>query len=243
MSNVRVEVEDRTATVRIDRAEAGNRLDGATIDELRTALSELQDQPRPPAVVTLGAVGPDFSLGRQPAGDGPPTPAKLDREFARIQGLNELVQRYPAVIVASLQGQVRGAALSLAGRCDLVVAADDAQLSFPEVPDGIPPTIVLSHYRYVLAPKVLMDLILTGREISASEAITAGLVTRAVPGARLEEETRSLVDHLAAMDERTLRTVKRFMCETEGMDPRNAPAHGMSLFANEMVDRSLAAGA
>ncbi len=43
------------------------------------------------------------------------------------------------------------------------------------------------------------------------------------------------------MDERTLRTIKRFLADTEGMDPRDAPAYGVSLFANEMVDRAIAA--
>lgn len=227
------------ATVTIDRPDADNRLDGKTVDALREQLEALQTGDDPAQVVVLAGAGDDFSLGRQPAKDGPPTPGALDREFARIQGLNETVQRYPAVTIARLQGQARGAALSLAGRCDLVVAAEDARLSFPEVRDGIPPTIVLSHYRYALPGKPLLDLILTGREISAVEGRRVNLVSRVVPPGELDAAVDALADEIAAFDPRTLRTIKRFMAATEGMDPRDAPAYGMSLYANEIVDRSL----
>lgn len=236
---VAVERTDRVAWMTIDRPEAGNRLDGATVDALYDRLSELAG-PGGPSVVVLRGNGPDFSLGREPAG-GPPAPSSLDAEFARIQRLNGLVQRYPVVIIAALRGRAYGAALSLAGRCDLVVAAEDARLSFPEVRNGIPPTIVLSHYRYVLPRTVLRDLILTGREISGAEGVAAGLVTRAVPAEELDTAVSELAGEVAAMDERTLRTVKRFLADTEGMDPRDAPAYGVSLFANEMVDRAIAA--
>lgn len=229
------------ATLTIDRPDAGNRLDGATVDALSDHLRSLQDGDDPAEVVVLAGAGPDFSFGRQPASDGPPTPSGLAHEFARIQGLNELVQRYPAVTIAKLQGQVRGAALSLAGRCDLVVADEDARLSFPEVRDGIPPTIVLSYYRYALPSKPLLDLILTGREIDADEGRRVNLVSRVAPAGRLDTTVDELATELAGHDPRTLRTIKRFLAGSEGMDPRDAPTYGMSLYANEIVDRRLQA--
>ena len=61
-------------------------------------------------------------------------------------------------------------------------AAEDARLSFPEVSHGIPPTIVLSHYRYVLPAKILADLVFTGRELSGREALAAGLPVSCLPG-------------------------------------------------------------
>lgn len=238
---VHVERRDRVATLTIDRPDAGNKLDGDTVDALTHHLRELQTGDDPADVVVLAGAGADFSLGRQPAAGGPPTPSGLDREFARIQGLNETIQRYPAVTVARLHGQARGAALSMAGRCDLVVAADDARLSFPEVRDGIPPTIVLSYYRFALPSKALLDLILTGREIDATEGVRMNLVSRTAPAADLDDVVGQLTDELAGYDPRTLRTIKRFLAATEGMDPRDAPAYGMSLYANEIVDRTLQA--
>jgi enoyl-CoA hydratase/carnithine racemase len=227
------------ATVTIDSPDTGNKLDVAAVTELTDRLLGLQEGDAPADVVILAGAGEDFSLGRQPAVHDPPTPSKLVAEFSRIQRLNELVQRYPAVTIAKVQGRARGAALSLAGRCDLAIASEDARLSFPEVRHGIPPTIVLSHYRYVLPRPVLFDLVLTGREISGSEAVTAGLVARAVPPADLDRVVDELGAEIAAHGSRTLRTIKRFMASSDGMDPRDAPVYGISLISNEMIDRTL----
>ena len=229
---IRIDRTGAIATITIDRPDAGNKFDVATIEALTDELIELQEGDSPPDVVILAGAGEDFSLGRQPATHDPPTPGKLIAEFSRVQRLNELVQRYPGVIVAKVQGQARGAALSLAGRCDLVIAAEDARLSFPEVRSGIPPTIVLSHYRYVLPRTVLLDLVLTGREITGVEGVAAGLVTRAVPAAELDATVQALANEIAAFDSRTLRTIKRFMATTDGMDPRDAPTYGISLISN-----------
>lgn len=227
------------ATVTIDHPAEGNKIDVATVSGLTEALQGLQEGDSPPDVVILAGAGEDFSLGRQAAVHDPPTPNKLVAEFSRLQRLNELVQRYPAVTIAKVQGRARGAALSLAGRCDLAIAAEDAQLSFPEVRHGIPPTIVLSHYRYVLPRPVLFDLVLTGREISGVEGVRAGLMARAVPRADLDRVVAEVAAEIAGYGSRTLRTIKRFMGTTDGMDPRDAPAYGISMISGEMIDRRL----
>lgn len=236
---VRVQREGVVATLTIDRPDADNRLDVATVEMLAEKLKALQEGDSPADVVILEGAGENFSLGRQPAGSGPPTPSFLIAEFSRIQRLNELVQRYPAVTIAKVHGQAHGAALSLAGRSDFVIVSDDARLSFPEVRHGIPATIVLSHYRYVLPRQVLFDLILTGREISGSEAVSMGIATRSVPLDQLGDTVRRLADEVAAFGSRTLRTIKGFMASSDGMDPRDAPTLGISMITNEMVDRSL----
>ena len=236
---VRIDRSGLIATVTIDRPEAENKLDAATVDALADALGSLQAGDDPADVVILAGAGPDFSLGRPPKGSGPPTPSGLVAEFSRIQRLNELVQRYPAVTIAKVHGRAFGAALSLSGRCDFVIVAEDARLSFPEVHHGLPPTIVLAHYRYVLSRRVLLDMILTGREIDGSEAVAMGIATRAVPAADLDATVDVLAREIAGHGSRTLRTIKRFMAASEGMDPRDAPALGIAMITNELVDRSL----
>lgn len=231
------------ATVTIDRPETGNKLDVATVGALIEHLTNLQEDEFPADVVIVAGAGEDFSMGREPADHGTPTPHKLIDEFSRLQRLNELVQRYPGVIIAKVQGRARGAALSLAGRCDLFIAAEDARLSFPEVRHGIPPTIVLSHYRYVLPRPVLFDLVLTGREITGTEGVAAGLVARAVPRDDLDATVGELAREIADYGSRTLRTIKYFMATTDGMDPRDAPRYGINVIANEMIDRNLTGGA
>lgn len=227
------------AVVTLDRPAAGNRLDRGTLEALRDHLAELGDagQPAQPSVVVLAATGPDFCLGREPSGEAP-TPGALEAEFRLVQAVNELLWGHPAVTVAAVRGRAVGAGLSLAGRCDLVVAGADARLSFPEIPHAIPPTIVLSHYRYVLPPKILADLIFTGRELDGHEARTAGLVSHVVTDDEVDERALGLADEIAAHDARTLRVVKRFLVASRGLDPRDAPNLGIAMYVNEMVDRA-----
>jgi enoyl-CoA hydratase/carnithine racemase len=192
-----------------------------------------------PAVIVLGAVGPDFSLGRQRPAEQSSDPLDIVREFESIQQLNEAVQKCRAVTIASVRGRAEGAGLSLAGRCDIVVVANEATLSFPEIPHGIPPTIVLSHYRFVLPRNLLGDLIFTGREIEGRDAVQIGLAARTVVDAELDALVLKLAGQVAGYDRRSIALVKEFLARSEGMAPQQAPGLGISLYANEMSHRYL----
>ena len=223
----------------LNRAEAGNRIDAASITELTEQFAGADPLADGPAVILLGAVGPDFSLGRQRPAEQSADPLDIVREFEAIQKLNEAVQKCRAVTIAALRGRAEGAGLSLAGRCDIVVVADKAKLSFPEIPHGIPPTIVLSHYRFVLPHNLLGDLIYTGRELDGSEAVQAGLAARVVPESELDAVTLKLAQQVAGYDRRSIALVKEFLTRSEGMAPQQAPGLGISLYANEMSHRFL----
>jgi hypothetical protein len=66
-----------------------------------------------------------------------------------------------------------------------------------------------------------------------------GIATRAVPAGELDDVVAGLAHEVAGHGSRTLRTIKRFMAASDGMDPRDAPTLGISMITNEMVDRSL----
>ncbi|MGV6871799.1 enoyl-CoA hydratase/isomerase family protein [Pseudochelatococcus sp. B33] len=224
----------------LNRPDAGNRIDQATIEALTAEFERVNPLEGGPAVIVLGAVGPDFSLGRQRSPDPSFDPLDLTAEFERIQRLNEAVQRCRAVTIAVIRGRAEGAGLSLAARCDIVLVANDALLSFPEIPHGIPPTIVLSHYRYVLPRNLLGDLIYTGRALVGSEAVQAGLAARAVESKDLDDLAARLAGQIAGYDRRSIALVKQFLARTEGLPAPHAPALGISLYANEMSHRDFA---
>ncbi|MDB5940346.1 MAG: enoyl-CoA hydratase/isomerase [Polaromonas sp.] len=225
-------------TLALDRPDAGNRLDGAIIDLLTEAFESAGTQQDPPAVIVLTAMGDDFSLGRERVPGAPQNPPAITAEFQRIQRLNEAVQRCAAVTVAGLTGRAEGAGLSLAARCDIVVVADDAQLSFPEIPHGIPPTIVLSHYRYVLSRAILGDLIYTGRVLDGAEAVQFGLAARSVPRHRVSAEVQQIAGQVTGYDQASIALVKDFLSRTEAVPPTEAPGLGIAMYAVEMADRA-----
>lgn len=226
--------------ITIDRPGEGNRLDAGTLHAIEEQLQAVDGDPDPVSVVVLDANGTDFSLGRQRDPSAPSNPKAIAAEFARIQKVNDAITDSRAVTIAALHGRAEGAGLSLAARCDIVVAADEARLSFPEIPHGIPPTIVLSHFRYVLPHNLLGDLIFTGRELSGKDAVAAGLAARHVPAEHLRDVVDRLAAEVSAFDRDSMRLVKTFLSMTRNLSPRDAPATGIALYAVEMADRALA---
>jgi enoyl-CoA hydratase/carnithine racemase len=232
---------ENVLTLALDRMEAGNRLDATMIDQLRAEFSSADPLTDGPACIVLTAVGPDFSLGRQRPAEQSVDPLDIVAEFERIQHLNDAVQRCKAVTIAAVRGRAEGAGLSLAGRCDIVIVAEDAVLSFPEIPHGIPPTIVLSHYRYVLPRNLLGDLIFSGREVRGREAVQIGLAARTTPEPALDGLAAELAAKIATYDRRSIALVKEFLGHTESMPAALAPRLGIQLYANEMSHRLLKA--
>lgn len=224
---LRVEEHANSIVATIDRPDAENRLNAELLTKLQEVLTELSASSVPQKVFVLNAAGPDFSLGRQRSAD-PQTVSEVREEFEHIQATNDLLYNLPLVTVSALHGRAEGAGLSLAGRCDIVVAADEARLSFPEIPHGIPPTIVLSHYRYVLPPHVIGDLIFSGRELSGPEAVQFGLAARSVPHSELEAAVQSLAAQIGRYDRESMRLVKQFLRDTEKLPPHEAPKLGIA---------------
>ncbi|NDL60363.1 enoyl-CoA hydratase/isomerase family protein [Phytoactinopolyspora mesophila] len=230
----------RTGTVTtctLNRPGTGNKLDATLLDLLAERVREARDAGT--RVLVLRGAGDDFCLGRQgPRLDGPPTPSILNAEFARVQGVNELVEDFPGLTVSVVHGRALGAGASLAGRCDLVVAASTARLAFPEVPHGIAPTVVASYFVHRLNRTALLDLLLTGRVVDAVEAQRLGLVSRIVDEETLDGSVDALAEELARLDPDIVRTIKSFIGVASTVPPRTAVRLGVAELVNQMVDQA-----
>ena len=82
--------------------------------------------------------------------------------------------------------------------CDLVVAAEDAEMGTREVNLGLWPFMITAVIEKDLPRKVAFDLMLSGRRIAASEGERWGFVNRVVPAAELDAAVEEIVDNLAA---------------------------------------------
>jgi enoyl-CoA hydratase len=173
--------EGAVAVVTIDREEALNALDVATLTELRDALRDLRDDAGARAVVLTGAGEKAFAAGadiKYMTGLGPEQAAAwgaLGHETAN------LLETMPKPTIAAINGFALGGGCELALACDLRYASAGARFGQPEINLGLVPgwggTQRLAR---VCGIGFAKDLVLTGRTVDAEEALRAGLVTAVV---------------------------------------------------------------
>ena len=93
-------------------------------------------------------------------------------------------------IVARVRGYALAGGFGLACACDLVVAADDAVFGTPEINVGLWPYMITVPLLRSMPPKTALDLMMTGRRVSAEEGARIGFVQRVVPVAELDADGR-----------------------------------------------------
>ncbi len=182
--DVRVEKSEggRLVTLTIDRPPL-NVLDIETIEKLGRALDRVSAEREAAVVILAGAGTRAFSAGVDVADHVPEKIAAMLRTFHAIFGK---LSTLPAISISAANGMALGGGLELLAGCDLAVAAEDARLAVPEIDVGCYPPVALAHWPGVAGSKLVADLVLTGRAISAAEAKSAGLVSHvAKPGGAL----------------------------------------------------------
>jgi enoyl-CoA hydratase len=123
-------------------------------------------------------------------------------EAARIAGhfreAFDAVASIPRVTIAAIAGYALGGGCELALACDFRIAAGTAKLGQPEIMLGIIPGAgATQRLPRLVGPARAKDLILTGRQVPADEALAIGLVDRVVPAARLLDDALELARSLA----------------------------------------------
>ncbi|MGH8597446.1 MAG: enoyl-CoA hydratase/isomerase family protein, partial [Gammaproteobacteria bacterium] len=100
--------------------------------------------------------------------------------------------------IAAVNGPARGAGMTLSITCDLIVAADDTDLGYPEIDVGVLPAIHYVHLPRQISRNRAFELLFTGTPIPAREAANMGLINHAVPRSELMERAMTLARVLSA---------------------------------------------
>jgi 2-(1,2-epoxy-1,2-dihydrophenyl)acetyl-CoA isomerase len=200
---------DRILTITLNRPDKLNALDLPQWDELAAALARARDDSEVRAVVLTGA-GRAFCGGADIAGmregrDAASQQARLARINPVVQALAEL----PKPTVAALGGVAAGIGASLALACDLIVAAEDANLVCSWVRVGFVPDGGASwRLARVLGPWRAKELIMTARLLPAEEARAWGLVNQVVPSGQALSRAQALAREVAAFSPHALGLAK-----------------------------------
>ncbi|KUJ54219.1 crotonase/enoyl-CoA hydratase family protein [Streptomyces sp. NPDC093228] len=230
---VRIERQGYVTTVVLSRPEARNAVDGPTAAALAAAFREFEADASARVAVLWGeggtfCAGADLKAvgtrrGNRVAqdGDGPMGPTRL---------------RLSKPVIAAVAGHAVAGGLELALWCDLRVAEQDAVFGVFCRRWGVP----LVDGGTVRLPRLIgtsraMDMILTGRPVTAQEAAETGLANRVVPTGRSRAEAEELAASIARFPQACLRGDRASVLDQEGLEEaaamRGELRYGMDVLA------------
>ncbi len=217
---VRSTLDRGVLTLTLDRAAKRNALSSSMIEAVHAAL-ERADLDAGVRVVVLRGAGKDFCAGAdldELLASADRTLAENEADARRLGALFERFRSIPKPVIAVVQGRALAGGAGLATACDLVLAGAGAQIGYPEVQRGFVPAMVMAILRRLTGEKLALDLVLTGRVLSAEEARAAGLVTRVVPDADLDREAGAISLRFAEASPSALALTKRLFYQLDGTD-------------------------
>jgi len=195
VSLVEVERDGAIAVVLLNRPEQLNALSDELMEELVATLIEL-DRDKSVRAIVLGGSERAFAAGADIG--------ELAQASAIDLYYQRRIERWDAIrglwtpLIAAVSGYCLGGGCELAMACDLIVASESAQFGQPETGLGIIPGAGGTQRLTRAVGKALaMDLILSGRRLSADEALAAGLVARVVPNEASLEDAKGLAREIA----------------------------------------------
>jgi enoyl-CoA hydratase len=196
--NLLLDRDGASAVITINRPQVLNALNSDTIEELRQAILQLKHDALTRAVIITGAGNKSFIAGADINELAVHSPAQGKEHALRGQHMLDTIENMGKPVIAAINGYALGGGCELAMACTLRIAAETARLGQPEINLGLTPGYGGTQRLPRLVGKgAALDLLLTGRQITAAEAFEIGLVNRVVPGAELIAEAKKLAGELA----------------------------------------------
>jgi len=199
-----LEKADNIATITLNRPRAMNSISRKMLKEIQQAVSDIKDDPNVKVVIVTAVGDRAFSAGTD------------IKEMAKVPGDNGIllhetltsIRKLPKPVVCAVNGYCLGAGLDLMLSCDLVIAAETAQFSMPEINVGVVSNVeavILSRAMSIFRAK---EICLTGDYFDAQKAERCGLVNEVVPLARLGARANEMAAKLASKDATALAVQK-----------------------------------
>ena len=204
MKHIGVQIDGGLGTITL-RKPPVNVFNIEMMDEINATLRDWIEE-KDLKVVLFNAEGKCFSAGvdvGEHMGDLAP---KMIESF---HGIFRLMEALGAVTVASVYGSCLGGGCEVAIFCDLVIADDTAKFGQPEIQVGVLPPIAAQIMPRIIGRKAAMDLILSGRIISAQEALGMGLINKTVAKGDLSQETDNFVRPYLPLSAEVIRITKK----------------------------------
>src|SRR5205823_11224032 len=162
------------------------------LDELNAAWSEVEDLKAQVAVISAAGERA-FSAGVDVADHAP---GRIETMLEKFHHVILRIRRSDCVSIAAIHGHTLGGGAELAMMCDLIIAADDAQIGQPEISLGCYPPVAAAYLPGAVGFHKASEMVLVGEPVSAARAEQFGLINKVVPRANLSEAVDDYADKL-----------------------------------------------
>lgn len=234
-TNIKLEKENRVATIRLNRPDALNALSPELITELTSAVTDAGEDQSIKALVIRGegrafCAGADLTYFQTTFAQ----PALLPPYLAQITDLLHRIETLPFPAIAVVHGFALAGGLELMMACDMTLVADDARIGDQHVNFGLMPG---GGSTQRLPQRVglqrAMELLTTGRWISGPEAVEWGLALRSVPAEGLDDELETILAPLRTKSREGLDLIKATTLRGMGLSIEDGvalEAHAFSVY-------------
>lgn len=229
-------------TLTLNRPHQYNALSESMLDALQRELDALAADESVRCVV-IAAAGKAFCAGhdlKQMRAN--PRQEYYEDLFQRCGRVMQGIVNLPVPVIARVHGMATAAGCQLVASCDLAVAAESATFAVSGINVGLfcsTPAVALSRN---VAPKQAFDMLVTGRFISAAEALSFNLINRVAPDAELDEAVEALTSAICSKSPVAIRTGKAMFGRQRSMSLEDAYAYAGQVMACNMMAEDAAEG-
>jgi enoyl-CoA hydratase/carnithine racemase len=243
MKNIIFEKKESIGYITLNNPKQRNALSLDLMNELQKQFNILQKNRKIKVIVIKGA-GPSFCVGHD-----------INELIDKNKGINHFrnvfsictkmmqsIHNLPQPVIAQVHGAALAAGCQLVATCDLAIASKNAKFSTPGVKIGLfcsTPMVPLSR---TIGRKRALDMLFTGRMISANEALDFGLINKIVEEDKLDRETEKLALEISKFSLHTLELGKKAFYRQENLDEKKAYEYAKEVIAQNCLSKDAQEG-
>lgn len=230
-NNLILETSNNMTLLTINRESTLNSLNPETLDELISAIAQLEQDKETKVIIITGSGRKSFVAGGDISVMQPLAALEARAVAKKAQQLFNAIEFGDKIYIAAINGYALGAGCELAMACDIRIAAEEAKLGQPEVKLGIIPGWGGTQRLPRLVGKgKAKELMMTGRMVSSHEAERIGLVNTVTSQDKLIHQAKDTATQIAGHSQLAVRLIKEAVDNGMEMDLNRAFAYESELF-------------
>lgn len=208
MGLILTEVNDRIGTITFNNAEKRNCLNSELLQEFMAALDEFEKQKALAVIIRAAKGSKVWSAGLDIS--ELPQPGKDPLSYGDpLEKMLRKVEKFPAPVIAMIEGSVWGGACDLAFVCDIIIGAPNASFAITPAKIGVPyNSSGIIHFINVVGMHIAKEMFFTAQPVAAERALQIGIMNHLVPTEKLEGFTYDMAKKITRNSPLSISVVK-----------------------------------